>query len=262
MRRKPARAMPESVSFRDTKFRPHRSTCRSCLVSGGSAEAGFRLAETHTAPSRWRPYRRRSATSHVSCSRAATVLRRELIAGTHEPPLRRGKVRKSPTCETPPPAVLNKEKQKVRADREIEGVIYKWKLRQFGIKVSAGAFPCVVIFQKYVHRRQAQSAQLVRGLDRRPDKLVLVCSGLFEDLVVGCGDAGTKVGGAEPIDGIARHYAAAAASCFRVETRWAIGAPEDTPLQVALSQGEHSTIFVERTAPRHDLIQGKHHRRC
>jgi len=85
-----------------------------------------------------------------------------------------------------------------------------------------------------------------------------VFSRLVEDLVVGCRDAPANLDGRELIDGIAGDDVVAAARGFGVEARRSVAAPEDVQLKVGVGQREHPPVLVERSPPRHDLIEGKH----
>ena len=154
--------------------------------------------------------------------------------------------------------VFRVEKQEVRAQREVEGGVGERKRRQRRLDVPAFRLAGVEVVQKRPHRLHADAAELLHRRDRRPDEFVRVLARLREDLVVGRGDAPAKLDRRELVDRIAGDDVVAAARGFGIEARRSVAAPEDVQLEVGVREREHPPVFVERSPPRHDLIESEH----
>ena len=154
--------------------------------------------------------------------------------------------------------LLRVQKQEVRAQREVEGRIGERERRQPRVDVPAFRLAGVEVVQERPHRLHADAAELLHRRDRRPDEVVPVLARLVEDLVVGRRDAPAQLDRRELVDRIAGDDVVAAARGFGIEARRSIAAPEDVQPEVTVGEREHPPVLVERSPPRHDLIEGEH----
>jgi hypothetical protein len=153
---------------------------------------------------------------------------------------------------------LRVEKQQVRTEGQIERLVGKWKVRQFGIDVSLTGRRCFVVGQECGHRLHPNSSQRRNIGNRIPDELVLIFASLLQDLFVGFGNALPNHAGTASVDGIDREYVRAARGRFGIKCSRAIAAAQNGSAQVRIGDRKHANVLIVRTAPRYDTFKLKH----
>jgi len=157
--------------------------------------------------------------------------------------------------------LLRVEKQEVRAEREVERAVCEWERRELAVHVPALAAASFVIVEKQIHRRRPDARERVdrQGL-AGPDELVGVPARLVHNLIERGGDPIANLTRVASIEWIARRHPHAAARGVRVEARGAVGAPEHPCVPIRVGQREHPPVFVERSTPQDDGVEGEHAR--
>src|SRR5690348_3817639 len=128
------------------------------------------------------------------------------------------------------------EKQKMRAEREVERVVRKRQRRQFGVNVAAVCSTDVEVLQERGHCRHPDATEILDGRDGLPHELVLVPAGLLQHLVVGPRNAFADVSARKTIERIAGGYPRPETSRFSVEACGTVAAAQNLQPQIAVAQ--------------------------
>src|SRR5262245_39684549 len=150
------------------------------------------------------------------------------------------------------------QEQEMRTQRQVEGPVTKWKIRQFSLEVSTFEPSRIVVVQERVHGGHSRFTELFRRANTRPDEVVCVLASLLQDFVVGNSDALPKLIGVVVRNRVSRDNTRTATRGHGIEARRPITTSDDLEAKVLLTQREHAPIFVKGPAPRNDLIEREH----